>query len=149
MIRSWWWLLVLVSCSSPQVLERGALFDILLRAYPGETGKLTNQRCKEYKGDDCIAFDRLNFDLTDSVQRKQLINLKFICDVAGERFGICLDGAALCQLATYEKRVLGIVVKRYTYVRRRIDAVKEHQFFVDANTYCVAQESDLGKVMFD
>jgi hypothetical protein len=81
-------------------------------------------------------------------ERQQLIDLKFVCDVGGQRFGVCADKAALCQVTTYKKTFLGIKVKTYTAVIKEISLVDKYDQLLNANTYCAAQESDLGKEMF-
>lgn len=138
---------LLSSCSTDKIYARGALFETILRPYPSHPAKLTNQRCAKYEKGKCIELDYQAFDLNVWADRKQLLELEFVCNVAGERFGICHNDNGLCQLGPYGKRPC-IFCSRNVIVIKRLDMVKDYQYLLNANTICAAQDSFMGQRLF-
>lgn len=136
-----------VSCSLNKVYSRGALFDTILRPYPSEPGKLVNQRCIKYEKNNCVETDKLIFDLKNPKDKKQLIDLKFICNVAGQRFGICHEQSGLCQIGPYGKRPC-LFCSRQVVILKILDIEKDFQYILNSNTICAAQDSFIGQRLF-
>jgi hypothetical protein len=137
-------LLLLVCCTSTTIYTRGALFDLVLRPYPAYPYTLSNQRCVDKE---CKQTDVKSFDLSVIDDRKQLRDLKFTCNVAGERFGICHDSNGLCQLTKAAKRPC-LFCERPIIVFKRLDMRDDFQFLVNSSAICAAQESFMGGVLF-
>lgn len=136
------------SCSTYTIYSRGALFEMVLRPYPYHESLLVNQSCTEYKDNKCIKADVVVFNLKKEEDKKQLVDLKFICNVAGARFGICLDSPGLCQTARIGKRPC-IFCPKKTVVVKRLDIETDFQYILNANTVCAAQDSFMGKRLFN
>lgn len=136
-----------LSCSSSSIYARGALFESVLRPYPSHAAMLVNQRCAKYEKGKCIELDHQIFDLKKSGDKKQLVDLKFICNVAGARFGICHDSAGLCQLGPYGKRPC-VFCSRQVVVIKRLDIEKDFQYILNSNAICAAQDSFIGQRLF-
>lgn len=139
--------LLLLSCSSPKIYSRGALFETVLKVYPSHPEKLTNQRCAKYEKGKCVELDHQTFDLNVWADRKQLLELKFICNVAGERFGICHTDNGLCQIGPYGKRPC-VFCSRQVIVIKRLDMKKDFKQILNSNTICAAQDSFMGQRLF-
>jgi len=106
---------------------------------------LVNQRCIEYDKTKCVKTDTLVFDLKVDEDKKQLRELKFICKVGADRFGICEEGAGLCQYTRVKSCLL--CSKKYVLFKR-LDIEKDFKFILNSNSYCAAQDSFIGKRMF-
>jgi hypothetical protein len=107
------------------------LVSSILQPRPGfET--LTNQRCVQHEAGKCIEREVREYDLRDREVRRKLNELKFICNVAGERFRVAPYKAALCQ---YRRSggVLGIGRKLKEHKCIGLD---RYQFLIDADTRC-------------
>lgn len=140
-------LLLLIACTTSTIYNRGALFEMVLRPYPSTPNVLVNQRCVKYERAVCVETDKLIFDLKKLEDRKQLIDLKFICNVAGERFGICHNDAGLCQIGPYGKKPC-LFCSRQIVLLKRLDIEKDFQYILNSNTMCAAGDSFIGKRMF-
>lgn len=141
-------LLFLVACSStPDILTRGDLKDLVLKPRTGYEDYLTNQTCAEYdkKSNKCIKWDIVKFHLLDDSVRARLRALKFHCNVNGERFRICEKSRGLCQQRI--ERV-GIFSKDKVVLTKYLSGVKDYQFLIDSKVWCAAQDSKEGKRMF-
>jgi hypothetical protein len=139
--------MLLLSCSTNDIYARGALFESVLRPYPSHPNKLVNQRCAKYDKGKCVELDHKVFDLSVWEDRKQLLDLKFICNVAGQRFGICHSDDGLCQLGPYGKRPC-IFCSRPVIVLKRLDMRKDFQYIINSNAICAAQDSFIGQRLF-
>lgn len=137
------------NCTTKPLYQRGPTVTLVLRPRKGHDGKLTNQRCaqrKKYTAE-CLKFDTLEFDLTDQPTRENLRELKFVCNVRGERYVPCEKSIGLCQL---RRNVSGwgpwktsdVVVNKYLSIK------SDYSFLVQADTYCASLYSDVGREMF-
>lgn len=133
-------------CAS-KIYSRSALIDQILRARPGHKN-LTNQICDEYRADDCLRPNVVEYDISDPALRKTLTDLKFVCNVAGQRYEICLDKPGLCTYTEQVSKFLFIVTDRKIVLLDYIPIPEKTQFLLDSNTICAAQESAFGQMMF-
>jgi hypothetical protein len=138
---------LLAACTSASVLNRGPTGSLVLRPRAGYIDKLTNRRCTEFKHDTCLAWDTAEYDIAQADTRKLLRDLKFICNVQGERFAICENSRGLCQLkqiqtGTWPFRKTEIVLSKYLSLHSNLD------FLIAANTYCASFDSTVGRAMF-
>lgn len=119
----------LSSCTHAPKYPRNALVDQILRFRTGFTG-LTNRACGQYnEKNECTRYDVLNHDLEDGAVRRYLIELGFVCKVAGKRFKICREDAALCRMR--REGLFGSSKKiEKVYVKTR------HQFLIQASAKC-------------
>ena len=140
-------LVFLLSCNSDKIYSRGALFDLVIRPYPAYKNLLVNQRCIKYEKGICIETDILAFDLKKEADRTQLIRSKFLCNVGGQRFGICSNSAGLCQQSRIGKRPC-LFCERSIVTIKKLDIEKDFQYILDSNTLCAAQDSFVGKRLF-
>lgn len=93
------WLLV-SSCTTIQYPS--PLAQKILKPREGYKG-LTNRTCLEYRLGDCKKASVDVYNLEDESIRKQLNDYKFVCNVGGKRYKICLDRPGLCNI-TYTKK---------------------------------------------
>lgn len=135
-------------CASQQLYDRGPLFEQRLVARPGYPGKLTNQVCRAGGGHHCTKMDVKPYDLTDPGVREQLRGVKLICNVAGVRYRVCSDRPGLCSQTEEVKKFLGITISRKMVEIGYIPAIEDWQVLVDGATWCMAQDSELGREMF-
>lgn len=140
--------MLLLSCSTKEIYARGALFESVLRPYPSHPERLTNQRCAKYDNGKCVELDHQTFDLSVWADRKQLLELKFICNVAGQRFGICHNDNGLCQLGPYGKKPC-LFCSRPVVILKRLDMKKDYQYLLNSNAICAAQDSFMGQRLFN
>jgi len=135
------------STKSPEILKRGDLKDLVLKPRTGHADYLTNQTCAEYKKDtnECIKWDLVKFHLLDRPTRERLRNLKFICNVNGQRFRICENSRGLCQQYVTKG---GLFKKKEVKLVKYLSGLTDYQFLIDAKTYCAAQDSKVGQAMF-
>ena len=134
-------LLILCACSTPKLYPRQPLFEQRLAPRPGYKG-LTNQVCEEKSKDDtCTKWSVIVYDLADPLVRKQLRDLKFICNVAGQRFRI--DGARN-GLTSWTDCGFWCKYQEVDF----IDMEKDMQRLINSNTVCAAQESTFGRFLF-
>jgi len=141
-------LLLLVACSStPQVLTRGDLKDLILKPRTGHEDFLTNQTCAEYdkKSSKCIKQDLITFELSNREVRNRLRSLKFQCNINGERFRICENSRGFCQQKIDKG---GLFSKDKVVLIRYLSGLKDYQFLIDAKMWCAAQDSNEGRRMF-
>lgn len=136
----------LLSCTTTPTYSRGALFEQILRPYPAHPNMLVNQACVKYERGVCIQIDTVLFDLKKEEDKKQLRDLKFICKVGAERFGICFEGAGLCQMT--KAKLCRLCVKKYIVIKQ-LDIERDFQFILNSNTLCAAQDSFIGKRLFN
>jgi len=138
-------ILFLATCSTNEIYERGALFDLIVRPYPNEIGLLSNQRCVEYKDGKCSKTDKKSWDLRNESQRQELIQMKFHCNVGGKRFGICSDYSGLCHTRPYRKSWF----HSWTFpIYEYLDSEKDFQHLINSNTICAAMDSYVGQRLF-
>jgi hypothetical protein len=142
-------LLGLSACSTGKIYERGPTKELVLRPRAGYQDKLTNKRCSERKKNtnDCISYDISEFDFNSNDVRKLLRDLKFICNVRGERFVPCPTARGLCQLkevttGTWPFRKTEIKLNKYLSLH------DDYEFLIGADTYCASIYSDVGSQMF-
>lgn len=133
--------------STPPVLKRGELKDLVLRPRPGHEDHLTSQTCIEYKKGtgDCLRWDVMRFHLLDRPTRERLRSLKFQCNVNGQRFRICENSRGLCR-QYFTKGTL--FKKKEVRLAQYLSALSDYQFLIDSRVYCAAQDSRVGKKMF-
>lgn len=139
---------LLLACSSNEIFHRGALFETLLRVYPSHPNMLVNQRCAKFDKGKCIELDHQVFNLKKPEDKKQLVDLKFICNVAGERFGVCHNYAGLCKIGPYGPRPCPIFCSRPVVILKYLDIEKDFKYILNSNTICAAQDSFMGQRLF-
>lgn len=139
-----------VSCSTPKVLDRGPVAELLLRPRKEYPDMLTNRRCVAYKPrtSTCTSWDTKTFDLNDQAVRDLLRNLRFVCNVQGARFVPCPTARGLCQL-TQEHSGFGPWAKTTTKLNKYISLHSDLDFLIAANTKCAAYNSAAGQHLFD
>lgn len=137
------------ACTTKPIYNRGPVKDLLLRPRAGYVGKLTNKRCSERKkrSDVCVKYDVKEFDFNDDETRALLRNLKFVCNVRGERFSPCEKSRGLCQLRRDESGIWPFR-KSEVKVNKYISMVDDYQFLIEADTYCASLYSVVGQEMF-
>lgn len=143
-------LILLFGCSTTGVvLKRPELKDQVLRPRPGYVDHLTNQTCGEYKKHTtkCIKWDVVKYDMNDDAVRGRLRDLKFICNVNGERFRPCPTARGLCQQTI--KTSGWINKKREAVLLKYISFLKDYQYMIDSKVKCASQDSAEGKTLFD
>lgn len=141
-------LFFVIACSStPQILTRGDLKDLVLKPRTGHEDYLTNQTCAEYdkKTNACSKWDLIDFKLSERSVRERLRSLKFQCNVNGERFRICENSRGLCQQRIDKG---GLFSKDKIVLVKYLSGVKDYQFLIDSKVWCAAQDSEEGKRMF-
>lgn len=141
-------LFFVIACSStPQILTRGDLKDLVLKPRTGHEDYLTNQTCAEYdkKTNVCSKWDLIDFKLSERSVRERLRSLKFQCNVNGERFRICENSRGLCQQRIDKG---GLFSKDKIVLVKYLSGVKDYQFLIDSKMWCAAQDSAEGKRMF-
>lgn len=141
-------LLFLVACSStPPLLVRGDLKDLVLKPRTNHVDFLTNQTCAEYdkKTKNCIKWDLISFPLAEKSVRERLRALKFQCNILGDRFRVCENSRGFCQ----QKIDRGGLFSRDKIVLiKYLSGVKDYQHLIDSKMWCAAQDSNEGKRMF-
>lgn len=140
-------LLFLFGCSTTnnKVLDRGPLINQRLQFRPGYEG-LVSQTCAEFKGDKCLRMDRKIYDLRDEEIRKQLIEVKMICNVGGARYRVCRETKGLCRQTVTRSGFLGLS-KKVTLLDVKLQE-RDFQSLLNLNTWCASQDSTLGQLMF-
>lgn len=133
-------MMFLAGCVAPQQYEHGGLIQQLLRPHRDYPGFLVNQVCRGYEGSKCIKWDLEKYDLKSETDRIRLNNVKLECNLAGRRYGACLDRPGYCSREMRVKKFLGIVIKKEFVVVDYIPAVESHQRLVDAVMKCMAQD---------
>lgn len=132
----------ITSCTiTPTIYTRQPLFDQRLAPTAGHKG-LTNQVCKAWVDDKCTQMDMVEYDLALPEVRKQLVDLKFVCNVAGVRYGVDLARPELIN------QKCGGFFSRSCDPVDTIDVTKDLQKLINANTVCAAQDSAYGKSLF-
>lgn len=140
---SFWFI---AACTSTKPLERGPLSTLVLRPRAGHVGFLTNKRCVEFDNNTCIAWDQKLFNMDDFETRRMLRELKFTCNVQGQRFVPCEKSRGLCQLRI-EKG--GWFKPDKVVVNKYYSMVDDYEFLIGANTYCASADSLVGQEMFN
>jgi hypothetical protein len=92
--------LVLSNCAGPKLYTQNELSRAVVYAFPEFPGVLTNQNCLEFKGDECLRWERKFYDLHDASIREQFERFSFVCNIAGKRYNACLEEAAFCRPIT-------------------------------------------------
>ncbi len=128
-------LLLLSGCAtSPPSYPQHPLVDQILRPRPGYTG-LTNSFCTRFEDDECKELVVQDHPLTPEF-RKQLNDFKFICNVAGRRFKICIEKEGLCRYEI-EKRDCFLCRDR---VKQVFIPITDYQYLLNANAKCFNRE---------
>lgn len=139
-------LLVVFGCATNNpVLDRGPLMRQRLQFRPGIHG-LVSQTCAEYKGDKCQKMDQKVYDLRDNEIRAQLIEVKMICSVGGHRYRVCRETQGLCRQTEVRSGFFGM-----HHEIKLLDVKfqeRDFQSLLNLNTWCAAQDSTLGQMMF-
>lgn len=129
-------ILVLISCGTPKIYNRNPLSEQRLVVRQGYPGKLTNQVCLEYKKDKCVNWDVKTYDINDPAIRKQLNEFRITCNIAGERWRVCLEAPGYCR--TTLKCIKKFLFWCSKYENKYIPA-ENHQYLLDANTHCMRE----------
>ncbi len=137
-------LLLIVSCAT--IYQRGPDSTLVIRPRAGHADKLTNQVCtkKDWLGR-CKSFDIKEFDFNSDSVRKELRDLKFVCNVAGERFAVCEKSRGLCRLTRVDQ---GWFKPKITVVKKYYSMHDDYDFLIQSNAYCCAFDSVCGRHMF-
>lgn len=136
---------ILSGCSShdDRIYSRGPLFEQRLAVRPGHEASLTNQTCKLREEGKCVEMDVKVYDMRGSEIREQLVDLKFVCNVAGVRYRIDRNAPDLvhqkCERSWF---------KRKCEVVSRLSFVDDFDRLVNSATVCAAQDSAMGQVLF-
>jgi len=89
-----------------------------------------------YKNQACTNFDTITYDLKDDNVRNKLVDIGFICDIAGKRYRICREKPGYCRWEIACKHhywywMFACKEHEETYI-----PASNHQFLVDAKTEC-------------
>lgn len=101
---------------------------------PGYEGKLTNQVCTAWEGDNCIARSLQEYDLNNEATRDMLNQFRFACSVAGKRYRICGDSPGLCRT---ERHTECLRWGKKLFTRKKVCrewGERIESFYIDANT---------------
>lgn len=138
-------LLLISACATTSTIyERGPTVQQILRPRAGYQDKLTNKRCAEKTKDVCTKYDVKEYDLNDPLVRKMLRELKFICNVRGERYVPCPTARGLCQLRIDKRPFHKSEIKLNKYISLHDDL----DFLIGADTICASIQSEVGEQMF-
>ncbi len=134
-------LIIASGCAGMKIYPAHPLVDEILKPRAGFDGKLTNRTCGLYDKGACVVEKIATYDLTDSVFRKTVNDLKFICSVGGRRFKVCLDKPGFCRFSseTYKCGFLGLA-----RCSKRIEEylpADPYQFLIDAKVKCFNKEN--------
>lgn len=135
-------IVILWGCSTT-THKRGELFDQRVVFVSGFDKGPVNKQCDEYDGKDCKKWNTIQYDLTDQKVRDEFFRLKFVCNVAGERFFIAKTFAGLDRL-TIKNGIFSKKMIRVAYFR----VPEDHYKLVNSQARCAALESINGKLMF-
>jgi hypothetical protein len=140
-------LIFIYGCSTRNnpTLDRGPLMRQRLQFRPGFDG-LVNQTCAEFKGEKCLKMDTKVYDLRDEDVRRQLIEVKLMCNVGGHRYRVCRETKGLCRQTEVRSGFLGLH-KEIKLVDVKFQE-RDFQSLLNLNTWCAAQDSTLGQMMF-
>jgi hypothetical protein len=125
------------SCGSVQEYQNVPLIQRVLRVLPSHPDRLTNRACLRYENGACTNWDVSTYSLEDAATRDLLVRLRFVCQVAGERFKVCPDRPGFCQYTYVKKWALAprkLVIK---YV-----PLSPSEFHVSAATTCLNESEN-------
>lgn len=131
-----WIAITLTSCAG-QTYPHAPMFKQIIRMRAGHSG-LTHQVCaeKDWMGR-CQKFDLLEYDLSSADIRKQLVDLEFICKVAGSRFKIDRDAPRLIRIR-WDKPCW--LCKREPVVDKAI-LWSATPYLLNAGTFCYSEKA--------
>jgi hypothetical protein len=127
-----------LACAAAQVYPQNPLFYQILKPRKGFDGKLTNRACLEYKGQTCKNEQIVSYDLADKGFRDRANGLKFVCNVAGKRFKLCLDKPGLCRMTSHQDCFLFICGDK-TWTEEFL-AASDYQFLLDSDVQCFNED---------
>lgn len=133
-----YWLLSLlllnIGCATlPKPYVKHTLIDQILRPRPGYTG-LTNSHCALWENDECKKVEIEERQLTPEF-RIMANDFKFICNIGGRRFKICLDKEGFCRLEEVPSCLLCKTKTKEIFI-----PITDYQYLLDANTKCFNKE---------
>lgn len=140
-------LALLIGCASTEreIIPQQPLLNQRLAPRPGFKGKLTNQFCVELDEKNpkiCKKSSIIEYDMNDPNVRLSLVELEFICNVAGKRYRISIDSPSLISTKYMKKLFSKKAVNEYINFNDQYDRL------LNANTFCAAKNSILGQSMF-
>ena len=129
-------LMVLASCKAPlpKVYPLRPMIDQILSPYPGEKG-FVHRVCRKYSEDGiCDEWYWDRYLLTNPTTRKNLLRLKFICNVGGRPFAPCENENALCLYHDCSRGFLRLGRRKCKLTK--LSMVDDYDFLVKAQTFC-------------
>jgi len=128
-------------CAGVEIYPAHSLVDQIIMPRAGYDGKLTNRTCGAYKDGKCSDEKIQTYDLSDALFRKTANDLKFLCNVGGRRFKICMDKPGFCRFSseTYKCGFLGLA-KCSKQIEEYLPA-SPYQFLLDAKVKCSNKEN--------
>jgi hypothetical protein len=130
-----WILLILTGCATTPN-EHREFFKEVLSFRDGYKG-LTNKICVDRRWDDkCLNWSISEYSLENPEVRKGLIDMSFVCKVAGRRFKIDPDQPGL---ARYKEDRPCWLCKKETTIVERISLKDNLPYLIAAATICYSQ----------
>lgn len=142
-ILFWIYILWLLMGCSMTPRTRGELFDQRVTFVSSYDKGPVNKQCDEYSGTTCKKWNVVEYDLTDVAVREEFFRLKFVCNVAGERYIIAKSFPGV-ERFTYKNNIFSKSLVRVDYFYLPHD----HKKLVNSQAWCAAIESINGKMMF-
>ena len=133
---------VISGCAGPKIYTAHPLVDQILKPRTGVEGNLTNRTCSKYDGDRCAQENIQAYNLSDPVFRKTVNDLKFLCNIGGRRFKVCLDKPGFCRFSsdTYKCGFLHLF-KCSGELEEEYLPAEPYQFLLDAKVRCFNKET--------
>lgn len=132
---------LIFGCTTKELPSRGELFDQRVAFRSSFPEGVTNRFCEEFSGGKCVRWNIIEYNLMRPEVRAEFYRLKFVCNVAGERYIISKDFAGL------ERWTLSSVFKKKKLVGAYY-LPRDNQLLVNSQAWCGALESIHGRVMF-
>lgn len=126
--------------SGKEVLERNPLLFEILRVRPDYPGMLTNSNCIRYEKNVCKSLEIKVYDLSDAHFRETLNAAKFLCNIGGSQFKVCLDKPGYCKKEFKQTCFLGICGKRILD-KETFYPASDHAFLVNLDVRCMQNDS--------
>ena len=105
---------------------------------PGYDHHLTNRVCRSNKLGSCKEWSIRAYDLRDDLVRKQYVDFKIACRIAGRRFRVCLDKPGFCRRERVCKKKSGFFKKKCKKWDKKIEyiPISNYQYLIDSNLEC-------------
>lgn len=131
--------LLLNNCGSEQIYPQHPLAQEILSPRPGHEGKLTNQSCLKYEGENCTSWSVKDYDLSIQATRDELNNLGFICKIVGKRYKVCKDSIGFCRMTYQQNCFLGFMCGDASETIGKFP-MTPYQNVLDANVKCFNEQ---------